>query len=97
LKEEFKIANRAVCDIEDKIAATPAKTIEGLKVKALAALMYEGIDDPIDEMLQEGRDMLSLMVGGMRQAGRAQTDSEEFRSAPRTCRSVPGRLSVAID
>ena len=27
-------------------------------------------------------------------AGRAHLDSERFRSAPRTCRSLPGRLRV---
>lgn len=55
LQEEFDCANGAVCDLENRIAAIPATTIDGLRIKAITALMYEGSDHSIDEMLQEGR------------------------------------------
>jgi hypothetical protein len=63
VQDEFDDACRAMADIENQIAAIPARTIEGLRVKALAALMYEGLDGPIDDMLRDGRRALSLETG----------------------------------
>jgi hypothetical protein len=40
---ELTIANCAQVEIENQIARIPAKTIDGLLVKALAAISYEGL------------------------------------------------------